>query len=102
MTVDVPFPMRPPTPFWDPKGPMGGSLRGIGDTATGIVDAATAGLVAADRALNLQSGGYCPAGTVFNPQFGACQQMATLTVGGNSGMLILIAIGAVIFFMSRR
>lgn len=101
MTVDVPFPERPPTPFWDPRGPMG--MMGLGDTATTIVDAATAGLIAADRSLNLQSGLYCPPGTIFNPQIGVCQPGVSVTASaGGNGLVILLAIGAALFFMSRR
>ncbi len=74
----------------------------MGDTTTTILDAATAGLVAADRSLNLQTGGYCPAGMIYNPALGVCQPgvCVTASAGGN-GMVLLLIAGAVLFFMSR-
>jgi outer membrane lipoprotein SlyB len=71
-------------------------------TTTGILDAIAAGAVAADRSLNLQTGNYCPAGTLYNPALGVCQSGVSVTAsaGGNGMMLLLIA-GAVLFFMSR-
>ena len=92
MTVETPFPLRPPTPFWDPKGPMGG----IGDVAplvTTALNDATAAYIATQQP-------SCPAGTTFNPQVGTCQPTVSITAGGN-GLMILLLIGAAFFFMRR-
>lgn len=108
MTIQTPFANRPPTPFWSPLGPMGGGLAGLGDeqTAVRVLDAITAGAGAAERTLIYPySGGVgpgvCPVGTVLNQQTWTCQPGGTVTASASSGVLILAAVGAVLFFMAR-
>ena len=103
MTVQTPFPGRPATPFWDPRGKTG--MAGLGDTATDVLNAIAAGSIAAER--TLVGGQYvstCPVGMVYNPTLALCQPgvSGTVTASGNSGLLILVGIGVLIFMMARR
>jgi hypothetical protein len=102
VTVETPFPQRPATPFWDPRGPMG--MAGFGDTAVDVLNAVTAGAGAAERSLiygQAYPGAGCPIGTVLNYQSGTCQPGGTVTASASSGVWILVAIGVALFFMSR-
>lgn len=119
MTVDTPFPERPATPYWDPRGvfasgnwgsglPQDLGAPGIGSlgdqqTTVRVLDAITAGSMAAERSLVNPYGyaGACPVGTVLNPTMGVCQPGGTVTASASSGVLILAAIGVALFFMSR-
>jgi hypothetical protein len=73
----------------------------MGNTAATVLDAITAGSIAAERSLY---GPYCPVGTVFDPSYGTCLPGFTgnVTATGSSGVWILVAIGAVLLFMSRE
>ncbi len=44
----------------------------------------------------------CPVGTIYNPATLTCQAGVTATASANSGMILLLIAGAVLFFMSRR
>ena len=100
MTVDTPFAIRRATPWLVSSRPT--PLSGLGDTATEVLNAIAAGSVAADKTLNPPVI-VCPAGTIFNPQMGACQPGVTGTVSASgNGMLILLALAAAAFFMMRR
>jgi len=117
MTVDTPFPNRPATPFWDPRGvfasgnwgsglPEDLGLAGLGDgqqTAARVLDVITAGAGAAERSLFYpRGGGSCPIGMVFNPEVWACQPGGTVTASASpGGVLIIIAIGLGLFFFAR-
>ena len=99
MTVDTPFPSRPGTPFWSPRGLI--SMGSLGDDVTGITTAALNDAAAAYIATQ-QPG--CPAGYVFNAAVGACQAVGTVTATGTAspGMLILIALAAYLFLKGGR
>lgn len=101
MTVDTPFPQRRATPWLVSSRPT--PLSGLGDETSQILNAITAGSIAANNTLNPPVM-MCPAGTIFNPQIGVCQPGVTGTVSasGSSGLLILLALGAAAFFMMRR
>jgi hypothetical protein len=103
VTVDVPFPLRPPTPFWDPKGPMGGSLRGLGDvtplaTVNTALQDATAAYIATVNAPPLGPNGLP---LVYNAQTGQWTAQGSVS-GSSGGMIVLLLIGAAVFFMGRR
>ena len=106
--VPTPFADRPATPYWSPRGPWGGSLQGIGDiTAPEVLQAITAGSVAASQVINGGTIGYqCPAGYAYQPATGSCAPMGalsgTVSASGNSGLLILLIAGAALFFMRNR
>lgn len=98
MTVDTPFPSRPGTPFWDPRGRFG--MSGLGDeyqTARWI-NAVTSGALATEGALMTQG---CPYGMLYNPATYSCQLGVTGTATGNAGMWVLLAVGVGIFLFSR-
>jgi len=81
-------------------------MSGLGDdtqTAAQILNAISAGASAADRSLMYGQAGYgaCPIGMVINPATAMCQPGGTVTASASSGVLILVAIGVALFFMSR-
>jgi hypothetical protein len=97
--VDTPFPERPGTPYWDPRG----GPSGIGDVTpltTGINTAladATAAYIATVNAPPLGPNGQP---LVYNPSTGLWTASATVA-SSSGGLVMLLAIGALIFFMSR-
>lgn len=116
MTVQTPFPDRPATPNWSTRGefasgrwgsglPEDLGLAGLGDeqTTARVLNAITAGSVAAERSL-MWPGGYgsCPMGTVPNPSSGMCEPGGTVSASASPGALVvLVGVGALLFFMSR-
>lgn len=123
MNIDTPFPERPATPYWDPRGPMG--MVGLGDytTANGlpcdpgilgpglcqdstvrILNAITAGAVAGTQQLTGPSSyAACPAGTIFNPSTMMCQPGVQVNAqASGNGLVILLIAGAFLFYMSRN
>jgi hypothetical protein len=85
MTVNTPFPQRPPTPFWDPRGRFGmGDVTS--DIAAGLTDATTAYLAST-----------CPAGTTLNTTLGVCQTIGTTATGSSSSGFMLLVLVAVVF-----
>ena len=131
MNIETPFPDRPATPFWDPRGQQPG-MAGLGDyslsngqpcdpglmgpvlcqdTTQRILQAiaagtATAAQVAAGSPLITGQSSYaqpCPAGLVYNPATLTCTPGVGLQVSSSgNGMILLLLAGAVLFFMSRR
>ena len=75
------------------------------DPTVEVLKAITAGSVAATQSLYPYQvpAGTCPVGMVFNPQFGTCQPgvAGTFQASGNSGLILLLIAGVVIFFMNR-
>jgi hypothetical protein len=126
VNIDTPFPERPPTPFWDPRGPMGmgdftlanGAACDPGimgpalcqDSTARILQAIAAGSAAASQTLGTPlitgQSSYaqpCPAGLVYNPATLTCTPGVGLQVSSSgNGMILLLIAGAVLFFMSRR
>jgi hypothetical protein len=128
VNIDTPFPDRPATPFWDPRGQPG--LAGLGDytlsngqacdpglmgpvlcqdSTQRILQAIAAGSAAASQTLGAPlitgQSSYalpCPAGLIYNPATLTCTPGVTATASANSGMILLLIAGAVLFFMSRR
>ncbi len=73
------------------------------DSTVRILNAITAGAVAGTQTLTGPSSyATCPAGTIFNPATMMCQPGVTATASANSGMILLLIAGAVMFFMMRR
>lgn len=72
-------------------------------TAAQILNAISTGAGAAERTLIYPggAGANCPIGTVLNPQTWTCQPGGVVTASASSGVLILAAVGAVLFFMAR-
>jgi hypothetical protein len=126
--VSTPFPERPATPFWDPRGPMGMGALGDYTLANGqacdpglmgpvvcqdstqrILNAIAAGSVAASQTLGTplitgqSSYANCPAGLVYNPATLTCTPGVGLQVSSSgNGMILLLIAGVAIFFMMRR
>ncbi len=106
--VPTPFADRPATPYWSPRGPWGGSLKGMGDvTAPEVLQAITAGSVAATQVLQGGVMGYqCPVGYAYSPTAQSCIPTGaiggTVSASGNSGLLLLLLAGAALFFMRNR
>ena len=121
MNISTPFPVRPPIPLLtrgmgglgdytlsngqacDP-GLMGPVL--CQDSTVRIINAiaagtATAAQIAAGNTLGV-SGANCPIGTIYNPSTLSCQPGVGVSATANSGMILLLIAGAVLFFMSRR
>jgi hypothetical protein len=130
VNIETPFPDRPATPFWDPRGQQPG-MAGLGDyslsngqpcdpglmgpvlcqdTTQRILQAiaagtATAAQVAAGTPLITGQSSYanCPVGTIYNPSTLTCQPGVGLQASASgNGMILLLIAGAVLFFMSRR
>lgn len=103
MTVDTPFPQRPATPFWDPRGRVG--MAGLGVDASSVLNAITQGSIAAQRSLLYgqpgYGGGVCPIGTIFNMDTGTCQPGGTVSASASSGVWILVAIGLGLYLFGR-
>ena len=96
MTVDTPFPQRPPTPFWSPRGPMG--MQGLGDDATTITTSALNDATAAFVATQQPS---CPVG--YTPVGGVCQLSSSITATASVNPTMLIVIGLALYlFMKGR
>jgi hypothetical protein len=74
------------------------------DSAARILNAITAGTVAATQTLTGPSSyAVCSPGMIFNPNTLTCQPgVAVNASASGSGMLLLLIAGAVLFFMSRR
>lgn len=121
MTVDTPFPQRNATPWLVSSRPT--PLSGMGDytlsngqpcdpgmsgpqcmdTTERILAAVATGAGAANQVLNPPAYYACPAGTILNPQTGTCLPGVTGTVSASgNGMLILLALGAALFFFGRN
>jgi hypothetical protein len=99
MTVDTPFPQRPPTPFWSPRGPMGG-LAGLGDDttlATTALNDAAAAYISTQQAT-----ATCPPGYTLTAA--GCQFSGTVTATAsvNPTMLILLAVAAYFLMKGGR
>jgi hypothetical protein len=76
------------------------------DTTVRIINAiaagtATAAQIAAGNSLGVSSAN-CPLGTIYNPATLSCQPGVTATASANSGMILLLIAGAVVYFMMRR
>jgi hypothetical protein len=95
-------------PYWDPRGRDGGFEggaipTGIGDVTalnTGIntvLNDATAAYIATVNAPPLDASGRP---LVYNPSTGLWTASATVA-SSSGGLVMLVAIGALIFFMSR-
>ncbi len=121
VNISTPFPDRPPIPLLtrgmgglgdytlsngqacDP-GLMGPVL--CQDSTVRIINAiaagtATAAQIAAGNTLGV-SGANCPIGTIYNPSTLSCQPGVGVSATANSGMILLLIAGAVLFFMARR
>lgn len=106
MTVQTPFPGRPATPFWDPRG-MGAldpsEITGDITDVFRTVYSTQPGMLTVQNADGSVTTYRQPDGNMTNLPVGNLSgQLATsLQTSGNSGILVLLGIGALVFFMSR-
>jgi hypothetical protein len=73
------------------------------DSAARILNAITAGTVAATQTLTGPSSyAACGPGMIYNPNTLTCQPGVAVQASGNGGFLLLLVAGAVLYFMARR